>query len=250
VEGGDNFYQTQEWDDCLTKARRLYARYTDDSSPWSCAYSLDHFYERWPEFVHEMQDLLGDLDQESQTYKALELQDKLLDATSAVSEVGETIRGKALSYGMMTESQAPESPVNAKYDFDSPELCELFISYVTIHTVFSRMLYDLSVLLGSPSSSRYAEYREMCRRAWMFVPYVRKMGLIIATMFTAPFYLTYEGAEGLEKDYIKDLLLEIDEYRQRLPKGPGNPDQFMLNTSKAMTGRMPFPGASGASQDC
>lgn len=107
--------------------------------------------------------------------------------------------------------------------------------------IFNRVLHHLNALAGRHDASLDHEHRALCRRLWMCIPYIRALGGMNGTLFSAPLHLSYEGASGeLERESLLDYIIEITDQRGRYPKERKTAEMFVLNTARSAAGQKPF----------
>ncbi|KAI1799897.1 hypothetical protein F4811DRAFT_541776 [Daldinia bambusicola] len=240
VEGGENFYLTSPWKEAIEESYLVMG--ASVPSEQVDYYSVGHYYGYWPGLVQGLRLVLSDADANSQQVQALALYDKTSRLDADIACVGESIMLRLRRSGRILEEADPNSPIGVKFHFGSLQTMSFLISYVMIRTVFNRILYHLTVMLNQPDMSLEVEHKELCRKMWMCIPFVKDLGVVTIVIFAPQLYLSYEGASEHEKEYLLDVIMELVSYRgsARYPRDRQTVERFVLDSAQAMAGRRPF----------
>lgn len=203
-------------------------------------YAIGYWYGFWPELVHKFRSISIDPDVSSKQAQALALRARVEHIEAKIKETGEPIMTRYLLGGLIVEQPDPDTPIGKKFHFESLDCMCFFLSYVMIRIVMNRILYHIKTLLGERDPLLELENREICTQTWMAIPFVRKMGLIVAQLYITPLYLSYEGANDSEKEYLLDFLIWVIIYKGRDIRDRPTLDLHMVNMARAMTGRSLF----------
>ncbi|KAI1456972.1 hypothetical protein F4805DRAFT_203183 [Annulohypoxylon moriforme] len=238
VRGGENFYLTPPWASVIQPMKsKLEKSVSAERLP---SYTLGYYYGFWPGLVHEFRRISNHPDEFSKQELAMDFRDRVAIMESKVMDIGEPMIDKALFTGRMVEQLDPETPVGAKYHFESLDLLSCVISYGMIRAVLNRLHYYATNLLEEPNIFLGVEHQNICRLTWMCIPFIRSLGMVPSVMFTSSMFLSYEGANQVEKEYLVDVMIGIAAYNGRYPRDRPSMECVMLNTAKALTGRGVF----------
>ncbi|KAK6957112.1 hypothetical protein Daesc_002397 [Daldinia eschscholtzii] len=205
-------------------------------------YSIGYYYGHWPRLVKGFRLVASDMDMNSQQIQALALYDETSRVDADIACIGEPLMLKLRRTGRILEQTDPRSPVGIKYHFDSLQTMSVLISYVMIRTIFNRILYHLTVILRQPDASLELEHKELCRKMWMCIPFVKSLGVVTTIIFAPQLHLSYEGAGEPEKEYLLDIIMEAASYRGnvRYPRDRKAMEVLVLQAAQAMAGRRSF----------
>lgn len=203
-------------------------------------YAIGYWYGLWPELVHECRSISINPDSTLQQAQAIVLRDRVMDIEVKIKETGEPIMERYFHTGLVVEQLDPDTPIGKKFHFESLDTMCFLLSYVMIHIAMNRILYHLKALLGEEDTLLEVENREVCIQTWMAIPFIRKLGLVASQMYITPLYLSYEGGDDAEKDYLLDFFIYVIEYKGRYIGNRQTLGFHMLNMAKAMTGRSLF----------
>ncbi|KAI0386506.1 hypothetical protein F5Y04DRAFT_244204 [Hypomontagnella monticulosa] len=247
VEGGDNFYLTPPWKESLQQAWRILGA-TLPIERMDC-YTIGYYFGYWPGLAHKFRSISNDPDIISQQAQAAIFRDEITDVIERLKSVGEPIIERAHRTGRVIEEPDPESPVGTKFHFESLDTMSVFISYAMIRTIFNRILYHSTVLLNQPDEDLQVENRELCRQTWLCMPFIKKLGMVTSILSASPVYMSYEGANKVEKEYLLDLIIEVAGYKGRYPKERGAVELLVLNAARAMIGASQFATSVSTAQE-
>ncbi|KAI1763713.1 hypothetical protein GGR53DRAFT_359078 [Hypoxylon sp. FL1150] len=239
VEGGENFFLTSsQW--------RRAMRELESSLVHSVSrermdnYAIGYWYGFWPELVHKFRSISIDPDVTSQQAQAAALRTRVEHIEAKIREIGEPIMKRHILAGFVIEQPDLDTPIGKKLHFENIDSMCFFLSYVMIRIVMNRILYHTKALLGEEDPLLEIENREVCTQTWMAIPFIRKLGVIPAQLYITPLYMSYEGADDGEKEYLLDFLVWVLIYKGRDIRDRPTLDLHMLNMAKAMTGRSLF----------
>ncbi|VUC29557.1 unnamed protein product, partial [Clonostachys rosea] len=148
---------------------------------------------------------------------------------------------KALEVGQLKKAVDADFFLGEYYQVKNTRWGESITLYQSLIVGIARIRYDLGLLCDySTASALYDDYRDACKELWMFIPL--RIELYHAFAFGALTVLapSYEASEGLERDYLNDLLQEQYRYHNRLPKDKASLEVAMIMRAKGMTGRLPL----------
>ncbi|KAI1662039.1 hypothetical protein F4813DRAFT_396718 [Daldinia decipiens] len=240
VAGGENFYLSSPWKEAIEQS--FLAIEHSVSSELADCYSVGHYYGYWPDLLHGFRRVDSNPDVNSQQIQALALHDKVAALAADITCIGEPILERIYSAGHVLEQTDPKSPIGVKLYFGSLHRMLCFISYVMMRTVFNRLLHHLTVILKQPDSALEEEHRDLCKKMWTCIPFIKGLGMVASIAFLPQMYLSYEGAGENEKEYLLDNLMEIASYKGsgRYPTDRKAMESFILNSAEAMVGRCRF----------
>ncbi|KAI1482216.1 hypothetical protein F4774DRAFT_407245 [Daldinia eschscholtzii] len=240
VDGVDNFYLSSPWKEAI--AESFLAMDPSVSNEKADYYSIGYYYGHWPRLVKGFRLVASDMDMNSQQIQALALYDETSRLDADIACIGEPLMLKLRKTGRILEQTDPRSPIGIKYHFDSLQTMSVLISYVMIRTIFNRILYHLTVILRQPDASLELEHKELCRKMWMCIPFVKGLGVVTTIIFAPQLHLSYEGAGELEKEYLLDIIMEAASYRGnvRYPRDRKAMEVLVLQAAQAMAGRRSF----------
>ncbi|KAI1099502.1 hypothetical protein F4804DRAFT_79960 [Jackrogersella minutella] len=238
VEGGENFYLKSPWKEVIQGAKSALEK-SASNERLNC-YRIGYYYGFWPDLIHEFRRICGDPDHFSQQTQAVGFRDRVANMEAAVKTLGESIIAQALSTGRMLEQPDPKSPVGAKFHFESLDMMSFVMSYTMIYTALNRIHYQVTALLGEQDTILDIEHRDICKQTWKCIPFIRGLGMIPSILSTSQIFLSYEAGDEIEKEYLMDIIVQVGEYRGRLPKDRREVENIVLNAAKAMTGRGGF----------
>lgn len=203
-------------------------------------YTIGYYFGYWPGLAHKFRSIWNDPDISSQQAQAIALRDEVASLVEKLKNVGEPIIERARLTGRVVEQPDPETPIGMKFHFKSLDTMSVFVSYAMIRTILNRILYNSTVLLNEPDEYLQAENRQLCRQTWLCMPSIKKLGMVTSILSASPIYMSYEGANEVEKEYLLDLIIEVASYKGRYPKERGAVELLVLNAAKAMTGTSQF----------
>lgn len=215
-------------------------KHCNDSQGRKDCHAIGRLYGYWPVFVQEFRCIHSDSDARLAQKRALLLRDQVMNLDSKTKAIGEPILRKARNKGYITEEPDPDSPINMKVHFASIDKMQFFISHVMLRIILNRMIHHLNIFLGETDMLLDVEHWDLCREMWKCIPFIRSLGLVASMLSSAPMYLSYEGATENETEYLLDFIIQAAEYKRRLPKDRNTVHVFVLNTARAMIGRMGF----------
>ncbi|KAI0113335.1 hypothetical protein F4814DRAFT_421483 [Daldinia grandis] len=235
--GGENFYLSSPWKEAIEKSFLAVKRSV--SSERADCYSVGYYYGFWPDIVQRFRLVISNPDVSSQQVQALALHDKVAGLAADITCVGEPILLRIDSAGHILEQADPKSPIGTKLHFGSLHRMSFFISYVMMRTIFNRILHHLTVMLQQPDPALDEEHRDLCRKMWTCIPFIKSLGAVASIAFMPQLYLAYEGAGENEKEYLLDIIMEIVSYKGngRYPTDRQEMERFILNVAGAMIGR-------------
>ncbi|OTA62336.1 hypothetical protein K449DRAFT_465111 [Hypoxylon sp. EC38] len=244
VEGGENFFLTSPWKEAIGQAWSVLR----DSVPrdrMDC-YTIGYYFGYWPFLVHGFRHISMDPDGSSQEARAIAFRAQVAALEAKVKSIGEPIMQRARDESRIIEEPNPETPVGKKFHFGNLDTMSFVISYTMLRTIINQVLYHLSVLLGQPDAVLEVENRELCKQTWMCLPFIKALGMVPSILAASPVYMSYEGGDRFEKDYLLDLVVEVSGYKGRYPKDRKSVELLVLNAAKAMTGRGMFASSSSS----
>ncbi|KAI2472866.1 hypothetical protein F4781DRAFT_382166 [Annulohypoxylon bovei var. microspora] len=235
VEGGENFYLKSPWKEVIQGSKSALQKSVPPER-LSC-YEIGYYYGFWPGLVHEFRRICNDPDEIMKQELAMDFRDRVAAMKLKVIGVGEPVIEKALSMGRILDQPDPETPIGRKFHFESLDLMSFVLSYGMILTVLNRLHYQTTDLLGQPDALLEVENRHVCRLTWMCIPFIKGLGMVHSIISTSSIFMSYEGANEVEKEYLLDVIIRIASYNRRYPKDRLGLERIMLNAAKAMTGR-------------
>ncbi|KAI0846437.1 hypothetical protein F5Y00DRAFT_145610 [Daldinia vernicosa] len=240
VTGGENFYLSSPWKEAIQQSF-LAVEHSVSSEQADC-YSVGYYYGFWPGLVQEFRLVAGNPDVNSQQIHALALHDKVAVLAADITCIGEPIILRIYSVGDILEQTDPKSPIGMKLYFGNLHRMSFFISYVMIRMIFNRILHHLTVILKQPDPALEEEHRNLCRKMWTCIPFIKGLGMVASIAFIPQLYMSYEGAGGNEKGYLLDNIMEILSYKGtgRYPTDRRAMEHIILNAAEAMVGRSCF----------
>ena len=238
VRGGQNFYESEAWKGVM---RDAIAHRISAPEMRKNAYYMELYTGDWASVAHEMRLVLDEPDATSKQARALALQHRAKNLMAEVELFGEPIIKKAHDQGDIIELPDPDCPVGTKYGFSGMDANRCLNRYAMIRIVLNRVLHSVeTILYGQADPSLAVAHENLCRQIWMCLPYVRNASLMAAILFADPLYLSFEGARGAEKEYLLTAILEIAQYRKRVPRDRDTVERYVLDSALAMTGQIPF----------
>ncbi|KAI0887879.1 uncharacterized protein GGS22DRAFT_154486 [Annulohypoxylon maeteangense] len=248
VHGGENFYLTPPWASVIQPMKsKLQESVPAERLP---SYTLGYYYGFWPGLVHEFRRIIKQPDEFLKRELAIDFRDRVATMELKVKDIGESLIERALLTGRMAARLDPETPIGGKFHFESLDLLSSVMSYGMIRTVLNRLYYHITDLLGEPDVFLELEHQSVCRSTWMCIPFIRGLGMVPSAMFTSSIFLSCEGADEVEMEYLLKTILEMTTYSGRYPKDKPSMKRVILNTAKALTGRGDFaPSIQAASED-
>ena len=157
-----------------------------------------------------------------------------------VGRTGEEIVRRAHNEGRVTEQPDEKTAIGQRFEFKDLDSFTSFTSYLLIRSILNRMLCQLDTLQGKTKAPLDLEYKRLCRQVWMCIPLVQGLGLIGGLMFLAPLYVSYEGGNQFEREYVLDFIGQVTDYKGILPKDRTGLEYLVLETARAWTGRRPL----------
>ena len=148
-----------------------------------------------------------------------------------------TWRELAMEKGEITEWPDPETVIGTRYQFTEVEVAELLIMYLSYLIAFNRTLYELSIMQGTPLGALNVQHRALSRQIWMCLKYMRDLGPISGTLFAQGLAISLEAGDEAEKRYVLETMLELDNYKQLLPRDLGELAEMVLLTARIHLGR-------------
>jgi hypothetical protein len=238
VRGGNDFYDDENWKVAMRHAIASCSRMSEMKK---CAYQLELFMGRWASMVWEMQYIGEATDEASRKLQAIHLRHRAIALAAELDHVGEPMIDQGRAQGLIVEVQDPDTPVGAKYGFANMDVQRGVSNYAMLRIIANRITWSTTTLLdGRADASLDLEHQMFCRMVWMCLPYTRKVSLMAAILFSDPLYISYEGARGEIKEYLLTWIIEVCQFRKRIPNDRDKVDQYLLSTALAATGRGKF----------
>jgi hypothetical protein len=163
---------------------------------------------------------------------------ELRDFEARARAVFEPLLEKALKTELLTETSDPDCIVGRRYDPAVVYVGQLLLGGWACQVSLLRTIYDLTGLYGAADEVIYARYRQLCERVWMMSPFLRRLETVIGVASMTAFYLTFEAANAIEKEYLLDLFIDLDKYQQRYPKDRADAAAFVMLRAHLLTGRV------------
>ncbi|VUC34390.1 unnamed protein product [Clonostachys rosea] len=159
-------------------------------------------------------------------------------------EVAEDIMTKfvegALGTGEIKEKVDPASLCETSYYFSTIYLAQIFLGLTSVYICIVRMRYDWSAAHGLPEASNvYLNLRELSEHIWKYARFLRSVESFIGVTSQRSLYLTIEVAGVDEKEYLLDLISDMDRFRGRLPTQRDALEAEILMSARLLTGRKP-----------
>ncbi|CAG9982214.1 unnamed protein product [Clonostachys byssicola] len=159
-------------------------------------------------------------------------------------EVAEGIMTKflegALATGDIKEKVDEASLCETSYYFSTIYLAQIFLGLTSVHICIVRMRYDWSAAHGLPETrSIYSKLRELSEHVWKYARFLRSVESFIGVTSQRSLYLTLEVAGADEKEYLLDLISDMDSFRRRLPVQRDDLEAQILMYARLLTGRKP-----------
>ena len=239
IEGGENFYQTLPWKTALDQAIQGMAKSKRPHGHDSC---LNDAFEQWPVLVQEVRAIYDNPDNFGSQKQALVTRDKAMVLCINVSKMCPPLMDLAYKTGVLEGypnwDWSPPLEMIEQLPEPNQQECEQLTGFLTLQLILTRIVYDLSTVLGYADEPGMEEYLNQCRLSWAIIPFLRHLGPIATGLHVTPCYLSYEMAmETPERDNILDFLIETNRVKKNLPEDRGECEQWVLNTGRAMTGR-------------
>lgn len=236
VKGGHNFYD-DKWHHVIEKALETYPGIPDMKKD---AYRVEMYLGIWAPIVHEMKRIVQAPGHETRDAQ-LQLHHRATSLATELDRLGMPMMERGRAQGLIIEVPDPETPVGAKYDFGHMDGQRCLSNYAMLRVVLNRVIWSLTILLqGQAPVSLDEEHQRFCRMIWMCLPYTRATSLMAAILFGDPLFLSYEGAQGETREYILSWLMEIAQFRKRMPNNRKVVHEHLLSVALAFTGRGEF----------
>ncbi|KAH7324704.1 hypothetical protein B0I35DRAFT_475931 [Stachybotrys elegans] len=244
MQGGDNFYVTPPWRECLISLAQNPA--TDVPQAQIETFNLLVRFGTWPQLMFEVRDLEASMD-ESVSSQAQALL-KSLEVNQTVTnylldQTFEELNGLTLT----TESLDPESLGGTIYNFTHPDTLNRTLLHLMAAIACNRQRYQVvSFLRGAALESIETEHRRLCTDVWKCIPYIRSLGPISSILYLAPLAITLEAADRGERLSLIKTLMDLDQFLGRLPNSIAGLEKALLDMAQTWTGRQ---GISLLSED-
>jgi hypothetical protein len=164
---------------------------------------------------------------------------KLRDMLTKIRKLAAESFELAMKEGAVTERDDPTSIVGKRIDFKSALMCQVFMSLHLIQMTALRMLYEMSIVYGSPDPELWDQFRDVAVENWKALPYILSLESIVASNTIATVFIGYEAGNEEEKLYLQNVMLSVDEYLGRYPKDRARLDTVILEAGKLLTGLKP-----------
>ncbi|KAL6890490.1 hypothetical protein GGI43DRAFT_416024 [Trichoderma evansii] len=237
VEGGHILYSTPKWKDTMEDALR---NGLDIPSERLDVYAMDLHSRYWPVLVHEHKLVYSNPDTVSMRESAAALQRRVLNIVPELKALGGSIVSKMRRLGNIVEMPDNESPLGIKYHFKNMGSAECWITYKVLSIVLNRILHDLAIILDEPVVLLDSENAAWSRDICMCVAYIGTLGILPASLFQPALFMAYEGANSLERAYLRRFILQSDKFKRRLPQDSVGIEKFALKTAYGLAGRGEF----------
>lgn len=214
--------------------------YLDVPSERLDAYALDLYSGYWPSLVHELTLVHNNLSTVSMRESAAALRGRVISIILELKVLGESIVSKMRRLGKIAEMPDNESPLGIKYDFGNMGSLQCWITYKMLSIALNRILHNLAIILNEPVALLDHENVTFSRDICMCVAYIGTLGTLPAISAQPSLCMAYEGANELERAYLRKFILQSDQFKRRLPQDSAALGNFALNTAYALTGRGKF----------
>jgi hypothetical protein len=159
-------------------------------------------------------------------------------------EVAEDIMTKflegVLATGDIEERVDEASLCETSYYFSTIYLAQIFLGLTSVYICIVRVRYDWSAAHGLPEARNiYSKLRELSEHVWKYARFLRSVESFIGVTSQRSLYLTLEVAGVDEKEYLLDLISDMDSFRRRLPVQRDDLEAQILMYARLLTGRKP-----------
>ncbi|KAJ4138616.1 hypothetical protein NW768_002466 [Fusarium equiseti] len=161
---------------------------------------------RWPEFLHEMNDVHSNEDPISAQAHAKDLQARLKHHFDQVYRLTAPVLKTATEQRLIRDILIGDTPNGFAYEFATFKAFDLSFSYYTVCLILKLMIHSLNMFQNIQDETVWSEY-----------------------------WSTPE-----ERVYMRQFILWTDDYRKRFPRGEQEADDYFIYVSKALTGRRNF----------
>ncbi|RFN44689.1 putative c6 zinc finger domain protein [Fusarium flagelliforme] len=241
VHRGDNFMLRSPWIERLQEgAKRLGLEDNNKSDLNLSSFVVDAAIGRWPEFLHEMNDVHSNDDPIAAQGYAKTLQARLKHHFDQVYRLTAPVLKKAAEQRLIRDIPGGDTPNGFAYEFATLKAFDLSFSYCTVCLILKLMIHSLNVFQNIQDETVWSEYCLYCSQMTKYIPYLRNQGQLGAMLYISSFCLAFEGATETERVYMRQFILWTDDYRQRFPRGEQEADDYFIYVSKALTGRRNF----------
>lgn len=142
-----------------------------------------------------------------------------------------------MDLGLITAIPDAACVTGARFSFDGFATLRRWMMYTSISVMLNRVMAELTAIVGESRVELDAEHRVLCRQVWMSLQYMLEIGPIAWTIFSTAVTLSFEGADDNEKEYILDVVLEMDRFKGRLPREREPLKELLQLTAMTITGR-------------
>ncbi|OTB00296.1 hypothetical protein M426DRAFT_238779 [Hypoxylon sp. CI-4A] len=235
VEGGENFYWSPLWKNAIEQAWPMLEKSVPSGRLER--YKMNSYYGYWLVFVHKFRRITRNSDSNSQRLQATALKAQITKIQEELKAIGEPILQRDREQGRIIELPHPETPVGTRFHFGSLDSMSYVLSYGMISTIFNRILYQLTGILGQHEAHLMAEYRALCRQMWMCIPFIKQLGITPSILATLPMHISYEGGNREEKEYLMDIITDVARFKGRYPADRSAVERIVIKVAESMTGR-------------
>ena len=241
-DGAPNLFLTTQWRAGIRKV--LDNGTTDLPRLLVEGYQLDQMIGCWPQIFLDLQNL------KEPVYPVQELStdagrlDKAFSMRGQIETFFSTVHSRYTMYkteviqaGQITEWPDPTSIIGTRYDFCDVGVAQMYIMYLTVLITFNRILHELSLIIGVPSMTLDAENRVLSREVWMCLKYFQGIGPIAAILFSWVMTLAMEAGNDMERRCVLETMLDLDKYKQRLPKNMEELEEIVMSVGRVHMGR-------------
>jgi hypothetical protein len=204
------------------------------------SFVVDVAIGRWPEFLHEMNDIHTNDDPIAAQGHAKSLQARLKHHFDQVYRLTAPVLKKAAEQRLIRDIPVGDTPNGFAYEFVTFKAFDLSFSYYTVCLILKLMIHSLNVFQNIQDETVWSEYCLYSSQMTKYIPYLRNQGQLGALLYISSFCLAFEGATETERVYMRQFILWTDDYRQRFPRGEQEADDYFIYVSKALTGRQNF----------
>jgi hypothetical protein len=204
-------------------------------------YEAESYMGIWPPLLKEMRNI-GDQGSEVGLSHARRLLDQAINHAIELDRVCKPVLQQLHDCRDIVVLPDTKTPVGWQYDFSSMDAQRYLETYLLLRIVLNRVMRAIYDIISEPAPEHLdAEHGELSFKIWMSLPYMRRASLMAAILFGDPLYISYEASSGEVREYLLDYLMEIAQFRKRLPDNREVVSRYLLDAALAMTGRSAFP---------
>ncbi|KAK7212308.1 hypothetical protein V2G26_019486 [Clonostachys chloroleuca] len=243
AKDGHNFLVDSPWREAIEDTAAEYLEPEIKQSAMAAVSFTSTLYARWPRYIRGAQSIFTDPipSQELQLF-TMAFIDELNESEVEARFIFEDVMSKAFELGEIRELPDSAAISGRSYHLTAVFFGQSLLELLWLRLALLRMLYELTVLRNLAQAQVYgAEYRALCLETWKFVPFVYGLDPLIATWSLTPFTLAFGGAEGFEREYLLNMVIEVDSYRQSFPRDHELLASTLVHHAMILTGRLPWP---------